>query len=111
MAGNHDFNIDQGTTWNRIITITQDGAPVNLTGFTARMQLRRTKSQSEAAISLSIGEGITITPLTGDILIELTAAQTASLSGIYFYDLELVSGPVVSRCLEGKVFLCPEVTR
>jgi len=111
MAGNHDFNIDQGTTWNRIITITQNDAPVNLTSFTARMQLRRVKSQTTADLSLSIGEGITITPQTGEIQISLTAEQTAQLSDAYFYDLELVSGSVVGRYLQGKIIISPEVTR
>ncbi|WP_262712848.1 hypothetical protein [Dyadobacter bucti] len=43
MAENYDFSIDQGTTWNRELTFAQYGVPINFTGFSARMQLRRTK--------------------------------------------------------------------
>jgi hypothetical protein len=112
MAGNHDFSIDQGTTWNRELTLEQDSNPVDLSGFSARMQLRRTRSQTEYDLSLTTENGgLTIEPLTGKITISLTAAQTALLSGSYFYDLETVSGGTVIRWLEGKVNLSPEVTR
>lgn len=112
MAGNHDFSIDQGTTWNRLLALAQNGVAINLTGFTARMQLRRTKSQTDYDLSLTTENGgLTITPLTGQIMVSMTEEQTALLSGSYFYDLELVSGSVVARYLEGKISLSPEVTR
>jgi hypothetical protein len=99
VAGNHDFSVDQGTTWNRELTFAQDGVPINLTGFALRMQLRRVKSQTEYNFSLTTGNGgIAITDaLAGKITIVMTAEQTALLSGAYFYDLELVSGTVVAR--------------
>ncbi|QKZ15889.1 BppU family phage baseplate upper protein [Spirosoma sp. KUDC1026] len=112
MAGNHDFTIDQGTTWNRVVTIDQNGAPVNLTGFTARMQLRRTRSQPDHDISLTTENGgLTINPTNGTITISMTADQTALLSDSYCYDLETTSGDTVARWLQGKVTISPEVTR
>lgn len=112
MAGKHDFNIDQGTTWNRIVTIAQDGTPVDLSGFTARMQLRGVKRQSIPDLSLTTENGgITIDTLAGQLTLSISAAQSAGLSGSYFYDLELVTGQTVTRWLEGKIILSDEVTR
>ena len=42
----------------------------------------------------------------------VTEAQTRALSGVYYYDLEVVSGAsVVTRLLQGKASVSPEVTR
>ena len=37
----HNFDIDQGATWNRSIIYKYNGVLQNLTGFTARMWLKR----------------------------------------------------------------------
>ena len=112
MAEKYDFSIDQGTTWNRELTFAQDGVPINFTGFTARMQFRRTRSQQAPDLDLTTENGgLTFIQLEGKITISITATQSALLSGSYFYDLETVSGSVVSRWLEGKSSINPEVTR
>ncbi|WP_166444682.1 hypothetical protein [Dyadobacter bucti] len=49
--------------------------------------------------------GLTLVQVDGKITINVTAAQSALLSGFYFYDLETVSGSVVTRWIEGKVRL------
>ena len=112
MAGNHDFNLDQGVTWNRTIAIARDSVPVNLTGYTGRMQLRRNKSQNKANISLTTeNAGLVIIPGTGHVTINISAAQSSELTGNYVYDLKLIHGSTVTRWLEGNFIVSNEVTR
>jgi hypothetical protein len=125
--GLHDITIYQGTTFRKVIIWNDDQDPPqprNLTGYTARMQVRPgvNRETTEAPlIDLTTGDGITITGVEGKIEIVISAAETAALdfapavgavSGIGVYDLELVSGSgEVTRLLQGNVTLDPEVTR
>jgi hypothetical protein len=114
MAETVNFNIDQGTTFNRRVTLTvsaSDTTPINITGFTARMMIKRKKSDATAVMSLTSSDGITITGSSGRIDIALTATQTALLSGTYVYDLELITGSEVTRLFQGSITVDSEVTR
>jgi hypothetical protein len=114
-AGKLDLFVEQGATFTYTLTLTDDvGAPVNLTGYTARMQMRRAVQATPALISLTTENGrITITPLTGVITLTIEAAATASLNfQTAVYDLEIQSaGGIVTRVLQGNVALSKEVTR
>ena len=114
MSGTHNWTIEQGADWSRRVTWLVDGVAVNLTGYTARMDVRLRHSSTDKLLALSSpSAGITLGGLAGTIDLVLTAAQTAALAeGLYVYDLELVSGAgVVTRLLEGTVTVTPEVTR
>jgi hypothetical protein len=102
-----DYNLVWNTTEGTVTT------PVNLTNWSARMQVRNSYDASEAALSLTSGTGITLGGTAGSILIEATATQTATiLAGPYVYDLEMVSpASVVTRLVEGTIIVDPEVTR
>jgi len=90
-------------------------APVDLSGYTARMQVRPQLSSPDADIILELDEtdGITLGGSEGSILIEVDAATTSTLNfSSAVYDLELISPTsVVTRLMEGKVMLRKEVTR
>lgn len=109
MAGKHIFNIDAGATWQ--VTVTWTGT--NLSGFSVRMFMKRNYSDTTAAVELTTANGkIAITDAAnGIITLNLTAAETAALSGSYLYDLEYVNGSTVTRLLEGSVIISPEVTK
>jgi hypothetical protein len=109
MATKANITIDQGTTFSTSINLTDDnGDAINLTGYTARSQMRKhyTSSNSQS-FTVSLGE------VSGIVSLGLTASQTANLvPGRYVYDVEVVSGAnVVSRIIEGIVTVTPEVTR
>ena len=103
----------QGASFDRTLTWKIDGTAVNLTGYSARMQVRSTYSSSTAVVSLTDGSGITLGGAAGTIVIEITAATTAGIAeGQYVYDLELVSGSgAVTRLVEGTFIVDPEVTK
>jgi hypothetical protein len=115
MAATYNAVIDQGADWFVNFTYQDStGTPINLTGYTAAMQLRAPTDSLIASLSLSSpSNGITITPLTGLVAVRATAAQTGALiDGIYEYDLELTSGSgIVTRLVQGQLTLSPQVTR
>lgn len=87
--------------------------PVNLTGFTARMQIRETIESTTTLVSLTEASGITLGGAAGTIGITITATATALLDfDSAVYDLEVVSaGGIVTPVAYGNVYLNDEVTR
>lgn len=93
-------------------TITA-GKVYDLSGYTARMQIRKSKSSTSSEIELTTSNGrITISGTNGLITCTIAASDTANLDfDKAYYDLEIVTGSTVERLLEGKVTLSKEVTR
>jgi hypothetical protein len=108
-----NLNCWQGANFDYSLTWRTNGTAVNLTGYSARMQVRETYDSSLPVLSLTSGTGITLGGTAGSIILEATATTTAGVpSGQYVYDLELVtSGGYVTRLLEGNFTVDPEVTR
>jgi hypothetical protein len=113
MAGEYNFTIEQGATFNLLMTWKIDNVAVNLTGYTARLQARIDVDEIETILSLTTGAGITLGGAAGTISLDQTATQTALLpKGEYVYDLELQSsGGIVTRLLQGELNISAEVTR
>lgn len=114
MAQVKDISIDQGATYTLVATWKDSaGSPVDLTGYTARMQMREAHNADSALLSLTDGDGITITAAEGKLEISIAAADTAGLPpGRHVYDLEVESaGGEVTRLVEGAAVVRPEVTR
>jgi hypothetical protein len=112
-AGALDFTIEQGATFNLLMTWKIDDVAVNLTGYTARLQARVDVEDTETVLSLTTGSGITLGGALGTISIDQSATQTAVLpTGEFVYDLELQSGGgVVTRLVQGQLTISAEVTR
>jgi len=114
-AANNNFIIDQGADWyTTVVYKDSSGTAINLTGYTAALQIRDTYADSTTALSLtSPSGGIVITGATGTIAIHATATQTAAIAaGNYVYDLEITSaGGIITRLIQGKISLSPQVTR
>lgn len=111
MAVVSNLAIDQGTTYSVTVEITDDtGTPRNLSGYTARSQMRRSYyTNSNVAFTANI-----INPSEGEVVLSLTANQTSGLRlGRYVYDVELVETATgkVERITEGIITVYPEVTR
>lgn len=103
----------QGATFTRTMTWSIDGVPVDLTDFTAAMQVKATYSSSTALVTLtsSPAAGITLGGVTGVITITIDAVDTADIpAGTYVYDLEMTGPDSVTRLLEGQFIVTPEVT-
>lgn len=113
-AGTYLITADQGATFTRTI-IWKDGnnVPVNLAGYTARMQVRKDYFSTVASLTLTTENGrITLGGSTGSVVLLVSAADMTLLeSNMYVYDLELEIGGVVTRLIQGTFTVNAEVTR
>lgn len=113
-AGIYNFTMDQGSNWNlNVLYKDSNGAAINLTGYTAAMQLRQNYNSDDAVLTLTTSNGgIVITGNLGKLVLSATATQTGALdAGYYVYDLEIASGGVVTRLFQGQITVAGEVTR
>ena len=113
-AGIYNFTIDQGSNWNlNVVYKDSTGTVINLTGYTAAMQLRQNYNSDTAELTLNTSTGgIVITGAQGKLVLSATAIQTGALdAGFYVYDLEISSGGVVTRLIQGQITVAGEVTR
>ena len=86
---------------------------IDLAGFSARLQVRRT-GEEEPVISLTSSTGLTITAATGRIDVLVSATTLAGIDpGRYRYDLEVQSGSsgTVTGLLYGRFFVNEETTK
>ena len=114
MAVAYNTTIDQGADWYLTVTYENpNGTAINITNYTAALQIRSLPSDPTTVLSLSTGSGITITGATGTVAVRATAAQTGAIDeGTYYYDLEITAPTgVVTRLVQGQVVVSPEVTR
>ncbi len=114
-AAKHDILIEQGATF-RLNLVWKDsaGVPVNLTGYSARMQVRRSLNSSEPLLNLTTSNGaITLGGAAGTIAVVAAATLTDDINArSAVYDLELQSADgTVTRLIEGRATISPEVTR
>ena len=114
--GNH-LEIQQGATFTLSLNLLNaDSSQRNLSsGFTAAMQGRATHKSSGTIFSLTSSSGIALQATSPNIVVTLTAAQTAALHaplrGVYDLELTTTSSGVVERVIEGTFETTPEVTR
>lgn len=111
-AGYQDQYIEQGTTFNSQITLDDsNGTAYNLTGFTIKSQARRSYYSANASINFTVSFP---DANAGIVLLSANSAVTANVaSGKYVYDVMITetSTKLVTRVLEGQIFVSPCATR
>jgi hypothetical protein len=128
IAGVYNITCQQGSTFSRLLEIEQPDLvtdptgqtyiPYDLSGYAARMQVRRTIESPTPMVTLDTGNGgLEINPTeeedkTHHIRIYMTDEVTASISSSGVYDIEIVNADgEVSRIMQGAFSLSLEVTR
>lgn len=112
--GQVNFLCPQGSTFAKTITYKIDDLPVDITGYSARLQVRENYYSASTVVDLdSDGNGITLGGSAGTIDLLINHQVTEDFSpGNWVYDLEIESsGGVVTRLIEGAFIVTPEVTR
>jgi hypothetical protein len=135
-AGKYSFTIEQGSTLNFEIQYKDAvGNPIDLTGYSAFMQIRSGYSGSNCSVTylsfpslsgsqysngfpsgssfLSMsGSNLSTPPTSGSIGIYAgwLATQGLTFTDSAVYDLEITTGSIKTRILEGQVNLDPQVT-
>ena len=125
-AGNYSFTIEQGATTDfEIVYKDSAGNPIDLSGYQARMHLRKSADEASTYLILSSslqadgtglnlsgsgGQSASTPPSSGSIGVFISAMSSSQLTFTSaLYDLEIASGSgncaVVTRLLEGVVTL------
>jgi hypothetical protein len=110
-AAYQELFLEQGTTFTTNITLDDiDGVPFDLTGVTAKSQIRKSYYSANTTAEFSV---IINTPSDGTILLLLDAPTTANIAaGRYVYDVAIKdTANTVTRVLEGIVNVIPQVTK
>ena len=105
-----NLTMDQGATFSTVITVYQNDSILDLSGYSAAAQIRKSYSSSS---STSFTTAIDSDTTTGKITLSLTSTQTAALEeGRYVYDVEITaSDSTITRPIQGIVTVRPNVTR
>lgn len=114
-AGRYDTICDQGATYERVIILRDAGASLlNLTNYTAQMQVRPTASSATVLKNLTTSNGgIALGGAAGTVTLTIPAADTALLTpGTYVYDLNLTAPDgKINKPLYGNFTVRAGVTR
>ena len=126
-AGKYAMLIEQGATLKLDLAYKDsNNVAIDLTGYSGRMQIKDNYADSATTTYLTLssslnsdGTGINFSgsagalpPTSGTIGIVISAASSSALTfDTAYYDLEITSGSVVTRLLQGTVQINKEVTR
>jgi hypothetical protein len=112
MASYVELFIDQGTTFNNIINLTDDNTntPINIYGYSVTSQMRRSYYSQNITANIIC---TTSNTSNGEISMSISAANTANIKpGRYVFDVKTVKGNGnITRVLEGIITVNPQVTR
>lgn len=106
----------RGDTWLRSWVIKDaTGAPVDLTGASARLHVRPqegTDTADDLILAATVGDGLTITASAGRVDLRVEAADMVLDPETYRFELELTDGDGVVRTIEqGRLMIIEDVAR
>ena len=107
-----DIILYQGKTVNFSVIWGGD-TPIDVTGYSARLQARETADAATALVDLSNGSGITVGTTDGLFTISMSATDSAAVAafvGVYDFEIEDSSGNVY-LVMSGKFTCLAEVTK
>lgn len=116
-AGVYNTVIERGATFSLTVTYKDASAnPVDLTGWTVRMQVRETPADSSPILTSEGGSPTIVLTKnsSGVITATITAATTSALTQTTaYYDIEAeeTATGLVRRVLQGRIIISVEITR
>ena len=108
----HFADLVQGDTLSFKITLTDDAAtPIDITGTTADMEIKR--ADDSLVLALTVSDGIEYTDAgNGEMTITVEAAATAGLDPeyTYKYDVQWTNGTTIRTLAWGTIKTIEQVT-
>lgn len=108
----HQDDIVQGDTCSFRVTLSDENDdPINLTGTTAYMEIKR--NDGTLVLALTIGDGITYTNAAGgEMTITIDSSDTANLDPeyTYNYDVQWTNGGNVRTVAAGNLKIMKQIT-
>jgi hypothetical protein len=102
--------VDQGANYSNIISVgSTSGAPLNLTGYTVKSQMRKSYTSSTYYdFTATVHDAV-----NGKVRLQLNATQSGLIvPGRYLYDVEITDpNGAKTRVIEGIVTVTPEITK
>jgi hypothetical protein len=108
-----NYTIERGIQFSRVITITDSGAAVDLTGVTLDGQLRLSQLPTDirafptgtGPVATTLDLALAVDPTSGKFTVGLSGTKSAALvRGLYDYDVILVFPSTDKiRCLLGII--------
>lgn len=104
----HNLTIYRDRDFSQTFYLKSLGVAMDLTGYSAKAEIRSNKDEEDLIVAFQV----TVDPLIGSIIIELTDTQTILLNDTGFWDLVLTD-PHGKRenYIEGSVKVLGTVTR
>ena len=111
-AAKLNISVEQGATFSkRLVWRDKNKRPVNLTGYTAKMQVRASASSPVVIFELSTANGRISFPGAGVVQLDISASDTDTIgAGVYDLKLYAPAGQEI-RFIEGKFTVLPGVTK
>jgi hypothetical protein len=99
--GRYNFSFVQGDTWTTAPQWKINNVYVDVTGYTAKLTVRKAVTSSTSVFEFSTSNGrITVGSTDGKFTLTAVPADTASVAaGNYVYDFDIVSPAGVSTTL------------
>lgn len=111
------LTMKRGTTKSLVMTIKENGAAINVTGYTFWFTAKYNYEDADSAkvFQKTVGSGITLTtPASGIITVKLSPTDTSGLPAHttrLYYDLKMKDGSSnVYSILSGELVVEPDVT-
>lgn len=112
MAAKKDLTLEKHAAFKEYVQITDDGKPVDLSGWGAAMQVRPIPESPLAILDLSTESGHIKVDDEGGVTITVAAGETGVLpAGVFVYDLVVHASRDAIRVCEGLFRIEEGVTR
>lgn len=122
-TGETQIQVDQGSTFEHTFTLTVNSLPFDLTGYDARMQVRKTYGSSTPVFSGTIANGklsfvsevggtlkVTMTP-TDSSVIKFNSVDDSTLDCVFDVEIQNILTGKVYKPVRGTLVFAREVTR
>jgi len=97
-----NLTIDKGTTFVTSLKLKQDGAPINLTGYTLSAKMRKHYNAS-SYYSFTVTP---VSPTQGIVNVGMASSITSTIpTGRYVYDVLITYSTTVNKVVEGTVIV------
>lgn len=104
----YDFTVSRGGTFRAMLRFKQDGEPMDLTGYTAKSQVRVCPDGGELVAEMSA----IVDPEESVVTLTIADEVTAGIaSGVYVWDMKMTDPDGITRYyLGGQFSVLPTVT-
>ena len=104
----YELSMHRGATFHKVLKFKKNGEPVDLTGYTAKSQIRVCPDGGELIAEMQTA----ISAQSGRVDLVIPASVSAGIaSGVYAWDVRLTSPlTIVEYYIGGKFRVLPSVT-